>query len=185
VRNVCQIPGCPCQRGLDVVVADNFEVSASCASRLTRDDFSEIYRALAGGDPTLTSRAADRVASFPRGGSLDTLARLVVRGELVLLRRQRELIAGGGSGQAAPSEPTPAAPAEPSTEEAWVKFKVVDDDTGSPIAGVKLRIREPNGQEREYTTRADGMIEIDPVDPGACDILEMTDADGFEVVSVE
>ncbi len=62
---------------------------------------------------------------------------------------------------------------------------LLSDETGDPIRGVKLRIRLPNGQTAEYTTRPDGMIEVDGIDPGTCDIMKMTDDQALEVVSVE
>jgi hypothetical protein len=93
-----------------------------------------------------------------------------------------ELIRGG-----AEVEPREAEPEQPAAgpQTSWIKFKVVDDETGEPIPDVKLEVRLPNGNAREYSTRPDGMIEVDEIDPGTCDILKMTDEQALEVVRVE
>ena len=55
-------------------------------------------------------------------------------------------------------------------EIASIKFKIVLDKSGDPIEGVKLKIRLPDGSEVERATRADGMIEINGIQPGTCDV---------------
>jgi hypothetical protein len=69
-------------------------------------------------------------------------------------------------------QPLPPAPPPPRTmrRTTWVKFKVVDDATGEPVPGVRLRITTPDGIENFYTTNSAGMIELDGIDRGACDV---------------
>lgn len=111
------------------------------------------------------------------------LARSISVGDVRVVR-EPEFAPGGGARRPEPEEPVLAGP--PVTERKhWIKFKVVEDATGQPIPGVVLRVREPSGSERDYTTRPDGMVEIDEIDPGTCDILRMTDEDALEVVRVE
>ena len=52
-----------------------------------------------------------------------------------------------------------------------VAFRVVIDETDSPVAGVTLQITLPDGSVEEHTTAADGMIEIDALEqPGVCSV---------------
>jgi hypothetical protein len=95
------------------------------------------------------------------------LARRISIGELRVVR-EPEFRPGGGRIERAEPEPELAGPAATETKH-WIKIKVVDDRTGNPIAGVKMLVRQPNGFEREYETRPDGMIEVHELDPGTCD----------------
>ena len=63
--------------------------------------------------------------------------------------------------------------------------RVVDDETGQPIAGVELTIRVPTGEVETDVTESNGMIRIDDLESGTCDILLMDDAEAYEVVRVE
>jgi hypothetical protein len=74
------------------------------------------------------------------------------------VEEERELVA-----------PTPN-PTPPQIRVSWVKFRVIDDVTGAPIPGVTLRITLPSGRQNTYTTGADGLIAIDGIDPGTCDV---------------
>jgi uncharacterized Zn-binding protein involved in type VI secretion len=52
-----------------------------------------------------------------------------------------------------------------------VAFRVVDDKTDQPIAGVALRITLPDGTEETHATDAEGMVEIDDLDQaGQCSV---------------
>ena len=66
----------------------------------------------------------------------------------------------------------------------WIKFQVVDDETDQPVQGVKLKIKLPTGEVKEFTTDTQGMIEIKDLPPGTCDIEEMIDDEALEVVQV-
>ncbi len=63
-----------------------------------------------------------------------------------------------------------AAAPVPQTTVSWIKFVVVDDATDEPISGVTLKITLPDGSQRDYTTKPDGMIEIYDIDPGTCNV---------------
>ena len=62
----------------------------------------------------------------------------------------------------------PAAPAVPQTAVSWIKFKVVEDTTEQPASGVALRITLPNGGETMRATNAEGLIDIQGIEPGLC-----------------
>ncbi|MFH1748441.1 MAG: hypothetical protein ABIG44_15515 [Planctomycetota bacterium] len=95
------------------------------------------------------------------------LAEKIARHEVLVIRERQA--AYGDQGRAAPApEAVLAAPGE--AEEHWIKIKVVHDLTSEPIPGVKLRVRLPNGKLYDQTTRPDGMIEINGIDPGTCDV---------------
>jgi hypothetical protein len=83
--------------------------------------------------------------------------------------------------------PPPAKPGgkEPAKEKkTWIEFKLVDDQTGKPYSGVRLRITTPDGIENFYTTNSSGLVRIEEIDPGTCDVGEVLDDDALEVVSV-
>ena len=82
---------------------------------------------------------------------------------------------------------TPDAPPPPpkAKSKTWVEFKVVEDGTGKPVGGVRLRVTTPDGIENFYTADSAGLIRIEDLDPGQCDIGEMIDADALEVVSLQ
>jgi len=52
----------------------------------------------------------------------------------------------------------------------WVKFKIVDDATGQPISGIKLKIKLPDGSQKELSTGVNGLIESNDIDPGTCEV---------------
>ncbi len=113
---------------------------------------------------------------------IDSLARSISAGDVRVVREPEFL--PGGEAERLPEEPEPVAPAVTETRH-WIKFRVIDDETEEPVAGVTLSIREPNGMVREYETRRDGMIEVDDIDAGTCDIVSMSDDEAMEVVRVE
>ncbi len=73
----------------------------------------------------------------------------------------------------------------PQEETDWIEFRVVDDGTGQPVSGVRLKIRLPTGEIRDYTTDGDGIVRIGDLPDGMCDIVEIKDLDAAEVVQVE
>ncbi|TWT42099.1 hypothetical protein RAS1_32270 [Phycisphaerae bacterium RAS1] len=87
----------------------------------------------------------------------------------------------------------PAAPVEADTspvavEHSWIKFKVVNNDDGAPLSGILLKVTQPNGRRFDFTTRPDGVVEVDEIDAGACGVTcDLTDAritDTYDFVAV-
>ena len=66
----------------------------------------------------------------------------------------------------------------------WIEFQLVDHETDEPIANVPFRISLPDGGVAEHTSDGNGMIRIDDLPPGFCDIQEIMDKGAFEVVGV-
>jgi hypothetical protein len=96
----------------------------------------------------------------------------------------------GAAQQAEPEEEPPAEeppPPPPASEEetAWIKFKVVDDETGDPVKGVTLHVKTPDGKTRQVRSGADGMAEINGILPGSCSIERIVDSDALEIKAVE
>jgi len=121
----------------------------------------------------VSPQAAGLIAARSRSdGPLDVTS-LVGSGELLLIRGSSRQAGGTFSGSvlkstaAAGPVATSAAPAVKDVK-TWIRFKVVEDATGTPIAGVTMFVTDPRGVEAEYTTRADGTIELHDVDPGVC-----------------
>lgn len=158
-----------------MIVAAACEIPVGCPNRVERGALA--HRAaeyLTSGQNGLTPSAAAALASATRGSHAGSLRELLLSGELTLLEsRVAHPIRGGGAGRAAAVEEPPPAVVEPVvTEEVrtWIKFKVVEDRTDRPIPDVVLRILLPNGNEQDYTTRADGLVEIADIDQGTCTV---------------
>ena len=66
----------------------------------------------------------------------------------------------------------------------WIEFQLVDHETDEPIANVPFRIALPDGAVAEHTSDGNGMIRIDDLPPGYCDIREILDRGAFEVVGI-
>ena len=161
----------PCRTAGDLIVAAACEVPVGCPNRVEHGALThQVAEYLASGQNGLTPSAAAALASSTRGSHVGSLCELLLSGELTLLETRVSHAIRGGAIDRGPAveEPPPVAATDVLTT--WVKFKVVEDATGRPIPGVKLRIRLPNGNERDYTTRSDGMVEIDEIDPGTCDM---------------
>jgi len=77
--------------------------------------------------------------------------------------------------------PFPPASQQPDPKN-WIEFQLVDHETDEPIANVPFRISLPDGAVAEHTSDGNGMIRIDDLPPGYCDIKAILDRDGFEVV---
>jgi hypothetical protein len=69
-----------------------------------------------------------------------------------------------------PEEP-PAQPAPPprTRKLTWIELQFFDDRTGRPVNNLRVVLRTPDGNESFQTTDGDGLIRVDPVDPGSCD----------------
>lgn len=67
----------------------------------------------------------------------------------------------------------------------WVKFRVVDDETGEPVQGVTLKLKLPSGEVGKPTTNRRGGIDLYDLTPGTVDIQEIIDSDALEVVGME
>lgn len=52
----------------------------------------------------------------------------------------------------------------------WVKFRVLDDKTGEPVPGVQLIMGWPSGKKTVQATDADGLVSIQPAEPGAYNV---------------
>lgn len=175
-----------CPAGPWPTVAEAGEASLSCRHRLAPAAARRELRRLAhAGDLRLTPRAAALVTSRPSGATTALLCAMLDSGALVLVRGLKRGWPAAWSTRTPPQDEPPAPSGPPETQKAWVRFRVLDDRTGEPLAGVRMLIREPSGLEREYVTRGDGMIEIHELSPGACDIVRIDSQPAFEVRSVE
>jgi hypothetical protein len=77
-------------------------------------------------------------------------------------------------------EPAPQEqPATPKQEKklTYIEIKIMDDQTGKPVNWVRLVIKTPDGNENYFTTDANGLVRIDDLEPGTCDVrCELKDA---------
>lgn len=171
----CPVPTCssgPCRTAAPLILAEAAEVPVGCPNRIVlADPATQLPRLLSSTDLYTTPRAAELISVRPGGGRRSNLLGSVSGGRLVLLEpRVRRPIRGGSlaQGTAAPDLPPIVVATEEKTS--WIKFRVVEDETGDPIPGVKLRVQLPNGQFHDYSTRPDGMVEVDNIDPGICNV---------------
>jgi hypothetical protein len=76
-----------------------------------------------------------------------------------------------------PAVPTHAAGVTP-----WVAFQVIDHDTDAPAAGVSVRLKLPDGTVATYTTDDDGLVHLPDLPDGTCDLEQVLDGEGIEIV---
>jgi hypothetical protein len=118
---------------------------------------------------------------------LEIVASELESGRLRVAGVFRPLTIGGkahapAEGEAEEPAPEPAAPA--TDEKTWIKFEILNDETGQPVQGVTLAVKLPDGTIKKSKTDGSGMIEIRDIDPGSCSIESMTDSDALEVLSI-
>jgi len=116
-----------------------------------------------GPDPQGLGRGAGRV--FARYAEADPLAttRLWSKpGERIQKMPYPRMVAE--------AEPPATQEDEPATDLAWVTFKVIDDRTEEPIAGIALEVTLPDGSKRQQTTDRDGVVDIREIRAGSCEV---------------
>jgi len=52
----------------------------------------------------------------------------------------------------------------------YIELKVVWDENGEPVKNVRLVVKTPDGVENYYDTNSDGLVRIDELDEGKCDV---------------
>jgi|JI6StandDraft_1071083.scaffolds.fasta_scaffold126286_3 uncharacterized Zn-binding protein involved in type VI secretion len=92
----------------------------------------------------------------------------------MLIEGSPNVIVGGGScggGSAPPPPPPQPAPAPPPapTEKGKLQVKVVDDQ-GKPVLNEPYEVTLPDGSKRTGVTDAQGMISLDGVPKGTCQV---------------
>jgi hypothetical protein len=111
---------------------------------------------------------------------LTAFASLLVSGRLKLLRSCQVLGAHRGGEEGVTEKAAKKAgaiSAGPESRKHWVELRIVDDATGQPVPGVELVIKVPGGSFEQYTTDADGYVEINDILKGDCEVTcDSTDA---------
>ena len=123
---------------------------------------------------------------------LEQLAWQIARGRVrLVLHEYASAMGTGGSADSAEAEeeeqeePAPV-PADATQEETyWIAFQVIDDEANEPMSGIRLKVKLPTGAVNEYTTNADGLVRIDNLPSGTCDIEEIFSSYALEIVQVE
>lgn len=115
------------------------------------------------------------------------VARLVLRGELTLRRRELPpLSTWGDAGEAAEAE----AEAPPASQEitTWIEIELVEHD-GTPVGGEPYRVIAADGRIIEGSLDGRGFARVDGVAPGTGTVLfpkrDRSDWDGAELVVPE
>lgn len=169
------------------MIAARDEVPPGCANvaRSLRDDSPRLHEIC---DAVLTPAARQVLAL---GGSADRRRLLanIAEGRLVFLEPRTPRPLRSTPPIRRRPQPEPDTPGLRATEKtSWIRLRVVDNLSSRPLPGVVLRVTTPDGKTFEYTTRADGMIDIQEIDPGACtaacslDEARITDTYGFVTI---
>jgi hypothetical protein len=152
------------------LLAARDEVPLALRATCPVESHSATYRWLARFRHRMTIRAAQVVAECPAGGTLDSLAELLVAGRIVLVAPHAELPLAQPvvrrRPRITPAEPLPEIPKVTS----WISFQVVHHMTGEPYEGVRLVVRTPSGLEVSCRTDSAGMATLDEIIPGDCDV---------------
>lgn len=99
----------------------------------------------------------------------------------------RERPARRGRGARGPAAPEPAPPVPPPVAPKtrdWVEFRLVDDASGAPVAGIAFEIELPGGEVVTRTTDGNGLIRIEGIAPGSCAVRRIAAGDGPDVTRV-
>ncbi len=166
----------PCRIPSRWIVAADVEVPPECPNRVFLPDAASQLRPLVNDiEFHMTPRADVLVSPAPVGGRPSYVATLIAEGRLTLLESRVPVKVRGGVAPIKPPDDEPDEPPPPGpTQTSWIKLRVVDDATGEPVAGVALQVKLPSGQERKFSTRPDGMIDIQDIDPGTVDVWSDT-----------
>lgn len=147
------------------------EEAISFVTRLTEDELSagSLRRFLEASDPGAL------VARLTRAEVVRLVAIRLVGGRYFLRwdDSQPRQAAGwveaeNGADAPAAGEDTPGAQEGPRTT--WFAAIVVDHESGTPLAGVKLTICTTAGEKVKMSTPANGRVRLDGLDPGTCDL---------------
>ncbi|GMU81658.1 MAG: hypothetical protein AMXMBFR47_15290 [Planctomycetota bacterium] len=158
---------CACRRLSGAIIAARDEVHPSCTNRVataSRADTTHWLQRLSG----RCTPAARKVAALPGRTHARSIEELVAAGQLVLLhgRPSRPQMGVQPRRVAAPPEEL----TNPLLTRCWIAFQVIHHTTGQPIPGVRLSVRTPGGAAHEYETDLRGLVEIDEIRPGTCDV---------------
>jgi hypothetical protein len=151
------------------------ELGAQRVARMADQEVVDrLARQVAGGRIQVASLAASRAAVPRRSLVWEHPFAGQVTEEKV--GNDQEAATGGGAAAATP-EPT-------QTAASWIRFRVIDDATDQPVAGVTLTLKLPDGKTQDVTSGDDGVIELKGLPSGTCDIQKMSDSEAWEVVQI-
>lgn len=74
---------------------------------------------------------------------------------------------------------------QPASIASWIAFQVIDDATGAPVPGVDLHLKGPEAASGSYTTDGEGLVHLDGLPAGTCDLEQVLDSEAFEIVRFE
>ncbi|MFO0587366.1 MAG: LysM peptidoglycan-binding domain-containing protein [Polyangiaceae bacterium] len=94
---------------------------------------------------------------------MDHLGQALSDGRLIAFRTAN--LEGGGKGP----NVEPPGPKPPAPKTSWIKLKFLDDLGAKPVSGVTATLTLSDGQKRDFTTRADGLIDVQGIPSGTCD----------------
>jgi hypothetical protein len=103
---------------------------------------------------------------------LDELAARVSHNRLIIAEELDDPLPIVHEPEAASSSSSAAPPPElpRSKKLTYIEFKVVWDENGEPVKNVRLVVKTPDGVENYHDTNSEGLVRIDELDPGNCDV---------------
>ncbi len=79
-----------------------------------------------------------------------------------------------------PEVPGHEFPEDETTRTSWIEIQVVDE-SGDPVPNERVEVTLPNGRRRQGRTNSEGLVRIDGIEAGQCQIsLPNRDADAWE-----
>jgi hypothetical protein len=122
------------------------------------------------------------LVSLDRRQVVHAVANALARGRLHVCsgRRKRR------NHPALPPTPTPDTPPPPAPIDTshWVELHVIDDASGTPLAGITLTLGLPGRGTADYTTDQNGLIRVESLEPGHCAVMAVTGSHGPQVCGI-
>jgi hypothetical protein len=103
---------------------------------------------------------------------LSDVAEMIAEGELGVAEEMARFNPPTKLDEIQPPAPVPPPPPLPPGPKSltWVEFVVVDDVSDEPVNWVRLVVRTPDGNQNYHTTNAEGLVRIEELERGTCDV---------------
>jgi len=67
----------------------------------------------------------------------------------------------------------------------WIEFFLLDDESNDPFANVPIKLSMSNGRTKVLNTDSNGRIRINDLPEGLCNIEDILDECGLEVIAIQ
>ncbi len=187
--HMCSMPAGPVPHGPGVVTKGSKTVFINNLPAARKDD--KVFEACGGEDPIAmgcgTVLIGDDGGGPPSGDAGSAVDEEQVEEEQQVQSSEAALSSAAGSAVPLIEVAQQCRIIPPVPLKSWVMFRLIDDDTEEPFAGVPFKVRLPDGTEVVQATDENGEIEIEDIEEtfGDVDILEILDQRALEVKRVD